>query len=258
LPRRHSRLGLALGNAGLGSLTAIVGHVVRGKPVRVDKVVQGAVAGGFVYAGKAIVADNSWPTNLLGRELAAVGSSAVLNAAAGRGIADRVLLPWGPFRVHIDRHPRTRVRVKLDVARTATMIAGITDDKLAPDIGSSLLNGVLILRNETPTDRLDAVGSHVGGVIKYRVMTSERPATDREVRSIVGHEMVHVIQADFLFNVLAEPAESYVFGRSSLGRYIHRYIDLGINVPLSAGMNRLVPYARRPWEREAVSLAEKP
>ncbi|MGK2963750.1 MAG: hypothetical protein ACSLFK_16640 [Gemmatimonadaceae bacterium] len=246
---------LALGNAGLGALGSIVGQSVRGKRMTVRGALQGAAGGGLVYAGKVVIARNSGFTNLLGRELAAVGSSGVLNASSGRGFFDHLSLPWGPVRVHIDRGPATKVNLKLDLAGSVATIAALADPDLDFELGKSLGYGVAVFRADRAENPNLAEGSHAAGVVRYRTGIPQGTASSAEIRGTIGHELVHVVQADFLFTVLSEPLEARLMGRHAVSRFVNRYVDIGSNVPLASGLNALVPYSRRPWESEAVSLA---
>lgn len=253
LPQRYNKGMLAIGNAGLGALASVVGQGVRGKRVTLRSVLHGAAGGGLVYAGKVVVARNSGFTNLLGRELAAVGSSGVLNASSGRGFVDHLSLPWGPVRVHIDRNP-AKVNLKLDLAGSVATIAALADSDLDFELGKSLAYGVAVFRADRAENHNLANGSHAAGVVRYRTGIPQGTATPSEIRGTIGHELVHVVQADFLFTVLSEPLESRLMAGHPVSRAVNRFIDLGGNVPVASGLNALVPYSRRPWESEAISL----
>lgn len=248
---------MALGNAGLGALASVLGQRTRGKPVTLRSTLQAAAGGGLVYAGKVVIARNSGFTNLIGRELGAVGSSGVLNVSSGRGFFDHLTLPWGPVRVHIDRKPAAKVNVKLDLAGSVATIIALADTDLDLELGKSLAYGVAVFRADRAENPHLAHGSHAAGVVKYRTGIPQGTATPAEIRGTIGHELVHVVQADFLFTVLSEPLESHLMAEHAVTRFVNRYVDLGANVPLAAALNTLVPYSRRPWESEAVSLAGK-
>jgi len=254
-PQRYNRAMVALGNAGLGVLGTVAGQGVRGKRITLRGALQGAAGGGLVYAGKAVVARNSGFTNLLGRELAAVGSSGVLNASSGRGFFEHLTLPWGPLRVHVDRKPSTTVNLKLDLAGSVATIVALADSDLDFELGKSFAYGVAVFRADRAANPHLAEGSHAAGVVRYRTGIPQGTATPAEIRGTIGHELVHVVQADFLFTVLNEPLESRFMNRHPVTKRVGRYVDLGSNVPLASGLNTLVPYSRRPWESEAMSLA---
>ena len=256
-PEQYNEAAVIASNAALGSLTVLVGYAVRGKTPTLSKVAQGAIAGTGVYAGKFIAADKRWYSGIAGRQVASVGSSAIQNVATGRGFADRLLLPWGPLRFHVDRTASTVVRAKVDAAGVIATVVGIAGDDLELDLGKTLQYGAVVLKKTGSLGDLTAIGSHVGGVIKYRLITAGSvPASDEEVTAVMAHELVHVAQSDFLFNAWASPVESHVLGKSSLGRILNRYVDLGVHVPFAALLNSAVDYPTRPWEREAVTLVK--
>jgi hypothetical protein len=251
-PERYDDIAVVAGNAAIGSLTVVAGSLLRGKKPSARKVAQGALGGATVFAGKAIVTEDRWYAAIVGRQLASIGSSAIQNVASGRGFADRLLLPWGPLRFHVDRTERLRMRAKLDVAGVAMSVAGIMNDDLELDVDKSLQYGLIVLRNDGRKGNVTAVGSHMGGVIKYRTLTAwSADASDESIDAIIAHELVHV-------NAWGNPVESYALGKFRLGRAINRYVDLGIHVPIAAGLNGVVEYRSRPWEREAVSLVATP
>ncbi len=257
LPRPYSSFTVVASNAGIGALTVIAGQAIRGGRIDARKAALGAFGGVVVYGGKAVVAENRWYSNLLGREVAAVGSSGVQNVAMGRGFADRFSLPYGPARLNIDRHARTRVRLKFDLARIVTLGAALSDHHLDMQVGRSMLYGVPVFRFNGPVRDDYAAGSHVGGVVTYRDRTVMGARTTDEMTRTMAHELVHVIQADFSFNTWAGPLELSFMRQSELSRAVHEYFDLGLDVPLASMVNSMIPYSSRPWEREAVSLAPR-
>jgi hypothetical protein len=123
------------------------------------------------------------------------------------------------------------------------------------DFERSVINGIAVFEVASLPQSSEVGGSHSGGVIRFRSRAEGMEASSSTIRRIIGHEMVHVIQSDFLFNVLSEPVEKKFMEATSGGRLIHRYVDLGLNAPLSSALNSLITYENRPWEREAVTLA---
>jgi hypothetical protein len=75
---------------------------------------------------------------------------------------------------------------------------------------------------------------------------------------VLFHENVHVLQDDYLANTVANPIERAVLERTEIGRRISRHVDIGLlSVPLNGLANGVVPYAARPWEREAYALTPR-
>lgn len=253
-PARYNTVAVAAGNIALGVVAGGLGRAIRGKRIDRRAIAGGAIGGGLVFTGKAIVSENSGWANLLGRELAAVGSSGIRNVGAGRAFTSHLSLPWGPIRVHVTRSTRPTAQVKLDLATTvATAVAFANEMEF--DFERSLINGIAVFEVDSLRQSSEVGGSHSGGVVRLRSRAEGMEVSSSTIRRIIGHEMVHVVQSDFLFNVLSEPVEKRVMEATSGGRFIHRYVDLGLNAPLSSGLNSLVTYEKRPWEREAVTLA---
>lgn len=53
------------------------------------------------------------------------------------------------------------------------------------------------------------------------------------------------------------PLETSILNKILGGSTVHRFVDLGLNVPLLSVLNGAVPYINRPWEREARTLARR-
>ena len=254
LPRVYDNIAVAAGNVALGTLTAALSRIIRGERVDYRAITGGALGGALVLAGKGIVAENGGVTNFAGRQLAALGSSGIRNAGAGRPFLSHVSLPWGPLRFHVTT-PEKRIRVKLDLATSITLAAAFFDDELNFDSQRSLASGVAIFDADTSAIAETLGGSYGGGVIQVRSQARGMVATPATIDRIIGHELVHAIQSDFLFNTLSEPLEATLLGRSAKGRIFNRYVDLGLNMPLAAALNSIIAYEKRPWEREARTLA---
>jgi len=247
-------LTIVAGNVLLGAATAGIGRALKGTGVR-RAIAKGALGGLTVYAGKVLVSRNSRFTNYFGRTLASAGGSAVLDAAAGRSLFTVVTLPYGPIRVHVKKSGRYHAHVKLDLWTSIVMIEGFRKKAQALDVETSLFAGVPVFEIDSMKPTGVVGGSHLAGVITFRTATAEDHASDSERRKIIGHELVHVVQSDFLFNSYAMPLEAELLKRVPLGRQLHRVVDFGIHVPIWSGINSLVPYRRRPWEREARTLS---
>jgi methyl coenzyme M reductase gamma subunit len=76
-------------------------------------------------------------------------------------------------------------------------------------------------------------------------------------RSFV-HERVHVLQLDQAFLLFTAPAEDWLMDRTRTTARIHRWVDPGVLTAALYLPELLVPYNRRPWEREADFLARLP
>lgn len=252
--RRYSVGAVLVGNVVIGAAVAAVGHIGK-RDQAVKAAVRGGAAGAIVFAGKWIVSQNKAPTNLVGREIAAVGSSGVRNAAAGNGPLQFVTLVYGPVRFHLRTGEKFEFRPKLDLASSIEFVRAARTKQLSLDAGRSLTNGVPVFEVDSAKKTGGLGGSHEGGIVRFRAKTPYEIVAPDFLERIIGHELVHVVQYDFAFNAIVEPIETTVLNRIPGGSSVHRYVDLGLNVPLLSALNAAVPYNRRPWEREARTLA---
>jgi len=247
---------LVLGvNVALGGLTAGATRALAGGSFW-EGFSGGALGGGTVYIGKRIVATNQPLAGWAGRELAAVGSSAIANVAFGRGAYDRLVFPVGPIRLYLDAPPHRQVRPKLDLAATLLTIQAATDHDVSFSVEESLLAGAIVFAIK-PNANVGYRGSQSAGVLRSKAGLYEVTAFPVNGEAVLAHELVHAIQYDFSFIAWAEPAESWLMTRIPRGAWFHRYLDLGLNVPVWWGLNSAIKYENRPWEREAVTLVRQ-
>jgi hypothetical protein len=239
----ESQVAALAANVVLGGVTAGVGQWLRDGSFR-RGFAGGAVGGGLVFAGKRVVGEEFDGAGFLGREVAAVGASVVANASEGRGLLERVTLPVGPVRLHLDRSAPSPLVARLDVPGAIATVYFATRAPL--DWRSSLSAGapVFILREGDL-----AAGRHVAGVIRLR---EDLPSI---MRATLAHEQVHVAQYDFAFSAWSDPVEAKLLGWSRLGERWTRHLDLGLHLPVHGLLNAVVPYEHQPWEWEAHVLS---
>lgn len=249
LPRtpREQRYAVAVGaNLALGGLTGGIGEGLRGGSFW-RGFARGAAGGGLVFAGKQVSAARFTGAGLLGRQVAAVGGSVVNNAAAGRPMLSRVILPVGPVRVYAQPGGEQPLRVKLDAAGVVGLFYAATLPDSRFDPVESLSSGAPVFR---VSDDWGPAAGHLGGVI----MTTEHYLARGE-RYALAHERVHVAQYDFAFAAWSQPAEAWAAERDSTLRGIHRYVDLSANAVMFGALNFVIPSRQSPWEREAYLLS---
>jgi hypothetical protein len=205
---------------------------------------RGAAGGGLVFAGKQVTAARFTGAGVAGRQLAAVGSSVVNNAAAGRPALSRLVLPVGPVRVYAEP-AAGRAHAKLDLAGAAAVAWGATRPGARLDLSSTLSSGAPVFRVSREWGHRAA---HLAGV----VLVSE---SERQFSKALAHERVHVAQYDFASVVVGEPAESWIASEVPPLQRLYRYVDFGSAVVLLSGLNRVVPDQDKPWENEAHLLA---
>ena len=252
-PRGEGEAVTLAANALLGGITAGVRAHARGGSVR-GAFVRGVAGGALVYAGKRIAAEPFDGAGALGRPVGAVGSSVVYNAGAGRGILSRVMLPVGPLHVYVEPRGSAPVRVKLDAAAVVVATYAATRTGSRFDAGESLSSAALVFRRAgAPTGRLQ--GEQAAGVMSVLYPDVSTEVDSLQIGRIKAHERVHTVQYDQGFLLWAAPAEEWLAGRSPALRALNRYVDFGANVPALFALGTVLPYASRPWEREAYFLS---
>lgn len=242
-------------NAALGGLTAGVLRRARGGSFR-SGFATGAAGGAVAHAGKRLAVERWDGAGLLGRELHAAGASIVANAADGRGPLSRIALPVGPVRLHVgDGAPR----LTLDLTGGLALAHGLAQGDSRLDWGSTLSAGAPVFY--TPADEgRSAYGTHAAGVIRVEVVETEWEARGGRVGTLLAHERVHVLQHDFALTVWSAPLQREIASRlppGGWGAAVDRHVEVGLHFPVWRGLNELVPYATRPWEREAFFLSKR-
>jgi hypothetical protein len=230
-------------NVLLGGVTAAAARAWRGEPVLRGFWV-GAVGGGVIYGGKRIAVENFDGAGLIGREVASVGGSMVRNAAAGLSPLEEVVLPLGPVRLYVSRDG---VTPRLDVGSVVAASAFVLYYDARLDTRASLSSGALILRGDGPMPGLSSAGT----VMVWHDLPPE------EGPRLLAHERVHVLQYDQAFLSWGERPERRLAGHVPGPSGFLDYLDTGALVlGARAGLTALIPYADRPWEREAYLLAQ--
>lgn len=240
-------------NIVLGGVTGGGLRVLRGGSFRegLASGMAGAAGGALVYAGKRVAVQRWEGAGLVGREVAAVGSSVVWNASAGRGVLDRLVLPVGPVRLYVARDEGFRVTPKLDLSSAVAIAVATVDGRM--EWGRSISAGAPVFHRSAYT-RAEVRAQHAAGVITYRDPLGRRDPAEARVESL-GHELVHVIQRDQAFLWWGEPAEEALLGSTPAGRALRRYLDVGVDVAAFALVKQGLGYELRPWEREAYLLS---
>jgi hypothetical protein len=242
-PGARHELTLAGLNALLGGVTAAAGRGVRGEPI-MQGFWTGFVGGGVIYAGKRIAVEDFGGAGLIGREVASVGGSMIRNSSKGLAPFEEVVLPLGPVRFYISRD---RVVPRLDVASMVAASAFVLYYDARLDTRATLSSGALIFRGNGPMPGLSSAGT----VMVWHDMP------DHEEPRLMAHERVHILQYDQAFLSWGERPERRLAGHVPGPTGFLDYLDGGALVlGARTGLAALIPYAARPWEREAYLLAE--
>lgn len=245
------------GNAVLSGVTAGVVQKIRGGSFR-DGFMRGLAGGAVVYAGKRLVAERWDGAGLLGREVAAVGTSMVRNAGDGVPLFQRFALPLGIVRVYVDRASARPVQVHLDAWAAAWTAYGISESQLDFDAHRSLSFGTPVFRTNNKvmsTGDIKAGGYSKAGV----VLLSDVPAWGPVyAERAIHHEMEHVLQEDQIQATWLRPAQEALLPRLPGGRLFDRWIDVNLSTEVLDGFSNLIhEHDVRPWELEADYLAKR-
>ncbi|HUH11634.1 MAG TPA: hypothetical protein VMK65_00935 [Longimicrobiales bacterium] len=250
------------GNAALGALSAGILQELRGGSFR-DGFTRGAAGGAVVYAGKRLAVQEFDGSGLLGRQVAAVGSSMVRNAAEARPALARLWLPVGPVQLTWDRQAEegSGVHARLDVLAAATLAWAAAEPQLELDWGRTLSAGAPVFGVEEmlmrgPGDDFDTTGMEVSGTI----LLSDIELFGREYRRrVFAHERVHVLQTDFFARAWTAPLMEWALEEIPGGRHVGRFLDFDMADVLITALEiaAFKSYEGRPWELEAEWLARR-
>jgi hypothetical protein len=241
-------------NAVIGGLTAGIAQASDRKPFWRGFVL-GALGGSVVYSGKLVGGESFPASGLLGREISAVGSSMVANAATGRATFDQIVLPVGPVRVYIQPRSSTPLQAKVDVANLAVTAYTAAQPGLEFDWRSSLASGTPVFIDYADRPWL---ARQSAAVIVVRARDLPPESRRESMNNSLGHERVHVAQQDFNAIVWGGLAERKLLQQVPHGGQIHRFVEFRIDLLPWAAANALIRYELRPWEWEAHFLTGQP
>ncbi|HEX6573535.1 MAG TPA: hypothetical protein VF042_01075 [Gemmatimonadaceae bacterium] len=253
-PRDPSEAQMLTVNAAIGAVTAAAWRFVTHKPL-LPGAARGAVSGLAAYGGRRMIATSGKPLHWwIGRELSALASSEVMNAARSRPVLERAVIPLGPVRIHVDRSKGLKIVPRIDaVSVVAALVVGLSDDNTFA-LDESLASGTLaFLAPETSTQ----VGGNVGAVITISQLAPDGPYYPLESkRRVMAHELVHTAQYDFVFAAWSDPVQELITARSPVVAKVTKYLDFNLTLPFQIGANTMLDYSERPWEMEARALAK--
>jgi hypothetical protein len=247
----------ALGtNVLVGGLTAGLWQELRGGSFK-DGFTRGALGGAFNYAGKRVAGRKFDGAGLVGRELAAVGSSVIRNASEGRPTFQQLSFPLGPLRLHV-RPSTWRFDASLDVVSTLWLAWGIAEPELEFSTAESFSAGAPVFRTNNRLIVHRASRVHGGGfTLDGVILQSYVPAWGKPfLQRALAHERIHVIQADQISQSLIEPGAEWLLSRIPHGTRIGEQLDFNLSTELLGVLSRLFDrHADRPWELEAIYLS---
>jgi len=238
-------------NAAIGGLTAGISQAVAGKSFWIG-FERGAGAGLIVFAGKRIIAERTPLAWWTGRQLAAIGSSEVANAAAGRRAFQHVTIPVGPARFHFQPSNKLLPSVTIDAASTAIAIVESSREGSRFALQESLATGALVFSTR---ERADGIGGNAAGIITVseQVPNGDFPLLESK-KDVMSHELIHSAQYDFIFTAWSDPIQSAISRRIPRIKTVTRFLDFNLVLPAQILANGVISYDDRPWEQEAISL----
>lgn len=224
-PRWIGHFTVLAGNAAVGALTAGLLQKLRRGSFQ-DGFTRGALGGSVVYLGKRVAVEHFAGAGLVGREIAAVGTSMVRNASDGLPTVSRLFVPLGPLPVRLDLDLRggLALRPRLDVTQLAWVSWGLLESRLGLDPAESLSSGAPVFR--AVQRGIISDDEVIGGFAASRSIFLSDPAVVGIVSPghLLAHERVHVLQQDFVLTAWSEPLTGAVLGRFGAGRRMERYV----------------------------------
>jgi len=219
-------VGALSANALLGGLSAcLIAKIRGGDPVKAFTV--GAFGGSVAYLGKRIAALQMDVSGIVGRAIGSIGAAVVRNAGRGNDPFSELMIPFGPVTL-LSRPGAGRGQLLINLRELALIAYGISASELSFDARASLQSGTPVFEAE---DRqvydhgLAANAVSVGGV----VFISGVELPDR--RATLAHEIIHVIQSDFMDQVWADPVEEWAITRLVGGSRILQGVRPGLVAP---------------------------
>ncbi len=240
-------------NGALGGFSAAMFALARGEnPWRAA--LMGFGGGVAMGAGKQIAGRRFDGAGLIGRQLAAFGTSMVRSASEDTMV---VILPVGPMTFEVRPGAADRVRPRVNVVGTAAVLYYVIRDDTRLDVSATFSTGAPVFR--FPTETVSTRDGIIFGRMDFgTIVLGRTPAVqDEQRRMTLPHESIHVVQYDFLEQALSLPIERAILRRIGVGEGFLRHVDVGaISVMLAGVLQMHMDYEDRPWEREAVILTE--
>ncbi len=240
-------------NGALGGFSAAMFALARGRnPWRAAVV--GFGGGVAMGAGKQVAARRFDGSGLVGRQLAALGTSVVRSASEDTLV---MMVPIGPMTVEVRPSAVDRVRPRVNLVSAGTVLYYIVRADTRIDMDATLSAGAPVFR--FPTETVATRDGVIFGRMDFGtiLLGAAPPVLDPQRRMTLPHEATHVVQYDFLEQALSLPPERAILRKLGVSEGWLRHVDVGaISVMLAGVLQMHMDYEDRPWEREAVLLTE--
>jgi hypothetical protein len=214
-------------NSLTSGVTAGVFQKLRGESFT-DAFARGALGGAVYYGGLRISAQHFDGAGLLGRQVAAAGTSMVRNASDGRPALERLFVPLGPLHLYVDLADGVAVRPKVNLTALTMLLSAAAESRLEWDAAATLSAGAPVFRAHgralISEDRI------VNGYVSSgSIFLSDVSPADPTL--VFAHERAHILQLDWLFLAWSDPMESWALNRVPLGSTAYRYVDIDFIAP---------------------------
>jgi hypothetical protein len=210
---------------------------------------QGAAGGAAIGVGKQIAGEDFSGSGLAGRQLHALGVSAIASASQDHLL---LLFPVGPLTMEVRTGGNKQVAARLDVTDLTVLAASLFDSEMRLDWSSTFAAGAPVLLHSR---RRLAMGYDVNGFAFLGTVFIQEHFGPADRRRLVSHEAIHVLQWDAFRHLASHPAERVIVRQIPGIRRASAYLDVGLLAPASVLlMGSAIPYRRQPWEREAYML----
>jgi hypothetical protein len=223
VPEYATDVALLGANTLVAGLTAGITAKLRGKEFT-EAFWHGSVGGSLSFAGKRIAAERFDGAGFLGRQVAAVGHSAISNAGRGDEPFSMLWFPIGPVHLqHLWADAKTRAR--LNLLDVATLAYAASRPELTINWRSSISQGAFVFdaRNRALVNRdTNFQGIAIGSTI----LMSGINVPDRS--TTLAHETAHVLQHDFILYAWSDPVEDWLIAQLPWRPKALDYVDFGL------------------------------
>ena len=222
-----------------------------------DGFTRGALGGTVHYAGLRLTAQRFDGAGLLGRQVAAAGTSIVGNAGRGAGLFDRLSLPVGPVWLDFDGGPWPS-GARIDGIALGWILYAAVEPELRFDLGRSLSAGTPVFHTNGTVLSFGDGAAHAAGVTQAGVilLADVPPYGDAFLERSFAHERIHVLQQDFMGAAWTDPLARLALDRAGAPPIVGGVLRFNLSTELLRGLGRLIPeHEDRPWEIESIFFA---
>jgi hypothetical protein len=192
-------------NAVLGAAVAALSAGIRGEDVP-RAFVWGAAGGALSFGGKYLAGRRPYWGGLAGRQISELGNAVAVNAARGDPVLDELWLAMGPVRVRVrNAGAHASPALRINAFSTFAAVEYLVRHQTHLLLHETLATGVLVF--DAPNHVVaEENGAHARGIARGSVVVLSG-AGDFDRRATLGHELVHVLQADFVVHRISAPLE---------------------------------------------------